>query len=143
MRPCRLQHFTSAPHAAGCRGFRIGVNYIPVKGRGSMIRPKLRLLSVVAVCLIGSLIGCGGGGAGRPGTPDFTLSASPSSLTIKQGGSGVSSTITVNPADGFSGSVSLSVSGVPSGVTASFNPTSTSTTSTLTLIAAGNAPTGA
>jgi phospholipase C len=108
-----------------------------------MIRPKLRLLSVVAVCLIGSLIGCGGGGAGSPGTPDFTLSASPSSLTIKQGGSGVSSTITVNPADGFSGSVSLSVSGVPSGVTASFNPTSTSTTSTLTLIAAGNAPTGA
>jgi len=108
-----------------------------------MTRLKLWLLLAVVVCLTGSVIGCGGAGAGSPGTPDFALSAAPSSVTLKQGGSSVSSTITVNPADGFSGSVSLSVSGVPSGVTASFNPGSTSSTSTLTLTAAGNAPTGA
>src|SRR6516162_5114305 len=67
-----------------------------------------------------------------PVVPDFSLSASPASLSITQGNAG-SSTITVNPVNGFSGSVGLSVSGLPSGVTASFNPTSTTSTSTLTL----------
>jgi len=80
--------------------------------------------------------GCGGGG-----TADYTLSASPSSLTIVQGKSGTS-TITVNPTNGFTGSVSLSASGMPAGVTASFNPTSTTGTSTLTLTVSSTAATG-
>src|SRR5713101_1696311 len=72
--------------------------------------------------------------------PNFSLSASPSSLT--QGGSG-SSTITVTPQNGFTGSVALSVSGLPSGVTAStFNPASTTSTSVLTLTASSTAATG-
>src|SRR6185312_12088083 len=53
------------------------------------------------------------------GTPDYTLSASPASLTVTQGTAGTS-TITVNPVNGFTGSVSLSASGLPAGVTASF-----------------------
>src|SRR5581483_2822610 len=61
--------------------------------------------------------------------PDFSLSASPGSLSITQGNNGTS-TITVNPMNGFSGSVSLSASGLPSGVTASFNPSSTTGSST-------------
>jgi len=73
--------------------------------------------------------------------PNFSLSASPASLTVKQGTSGTS-TITVTPSNGFTGSVSLSASGLPSGVTASFNPTSTTTTSTLTLTASSTATTG-
>ncbi|HEV2197935.1 MAG TPA: protease pro-enzyme activation domain-containing protein [Candidatus Acidoferrum sp.] len=72
---------------------------------------------------------------------NFTLSASPSSLTIIQGASGTSS-ITVNPQGGFNGTVSLSASGLPSGVTASFNPASTTGTSTLMLIASSTATTG-
>ena len=59
-----------------------------------------------------------------------------------QGGPGGTSTITVNPLNGFNGTVSLSASGLPSGVTATFNPTSTTTTSTLTLTASGTATTG-
>src|SRR5438309_2836929 len=51
--------------------------------------------------------------------PNFSLSASPSSLTVTQGTNG-SSTITVTPSGGFTGSVSLSTSTLPSGVTASF-----------------------
>src|SRR5215471_15033218 len=43
-------------------------------------------------------------------TPNFSLSASPSSLTITQGSSG-SSTITVTASGGFTGSVNLSASG--------------------------------
>ena len=73
--------------------------------------------------------------------PNFSLSASPSSLTVAQGFSG-SSTINVAPLNGFTGSVSLSASGLPSGVTASFNPASATTTSSLTLTAAASAATG-
>jgi phospholipase C len=106
-----------------------------------MIRLKLGLFSLAAVWLTTTLVGCGGA-AGSPGSPDFALSASPSGLTVKPG-STITCTITVNPANGFSGTVSLTVSGVPSGVIASFNPTSTSTTSTLTVTAATSAPIGA
>jgi chitinase len=78
------------------------------------------------------------------GTPSFTLSDSPSSLSISRGASGTS-TITVASRDGFDSAVSLSVSGLPSGVTASFSPSSAtpsadgSTTSTLTLTASSSA----
>jgi len=72
---------------------------------------------------------------------NYTLSASPNSLAILQGASGTS-TITVTPQSGFNGKVSLSASGLPSGVTASFNPSSTASTSTLTLTASSTAATG-
>ena len=75
-------------------------------------------------------------------SPNFTLSDSPGSLTITQGGAGGTSTITVNDQNGFSSSVSLAASGLPSGVTAVFNPTSPTTTSTLTLTASSSANTG-
>jgi subtilase family serine protease len=75
-------------------------------------------------------------------TPSFTLSDSPSSLTITQGGAGGTSTITVTDLGGFSGSVTLAASGVPSGVTAVFSPNPTSATSTLTLTASASATTG-
>jgi len=78
---------------------------------------------------------------GAVANPDFRLSASPSSLSITQGASGTS-TITVTPVNGFAGSVSLSASGLPGGVTASFNPSSTTSTSTLTLAAGSSATTG-
>jgi hypothetical protein len=73
--------------------------------------------------------------------PDFSLSASPGTLTVNQGARGTS-TITVNPANGFTGTVSLSASGLPSGVTASFNPSSTTGTSTVTFSASASAVTG-
>src|SRR5882672_10152966 len=76
-----------------------------------------------------------------PAMPDFRLSAMPSSLAVTQGASG-SSTITVAALNGFTGSVGLSASGVPSGVTATFSPTSTTGTSTLTLAASSTATTG-
>jgi kumamolisin len=76
-----------------------------------------------------------------PSGPSFSLSANPSSLSIAAGSQGTS-TITVTPADGFSGSVTLSASGLPSGVTAGFNPNPTSTTSTLTLTVASGTASG-
>ena len=76
-----------------------------------------------------------------PQPPDFTISASPASLTIRRGASG-SYTVTIGALNGFTGTVSLSVTGVPNRVTATFNPASItgSGTSTLTITAANNAP---
>jgi hypothetical protein len=74
-------------------------------------------------------------------TPNFTLSASPTSVTVSQGGSG-SSTITVHPSNGFTGSVTLSASGLPSGVTASFGTNPTTSTSSVTFTASSTAATG-
>ena len=87
---------------------------------------------------IGSFVfnGCGSGGS-----PDFYLTASPNSVTVVQGNSGTS-TITVNDLNGFTGSVNLSASGLPSGVTAGFSPNPTTNTSTLTLTASGSAALG-
>lgn len=73
--------------------------------------------------------------------PNFSLSASPSSLTVTQGSSG-SSTITVSPSGGFTGSVSLSNSALPSGVTASFGTNPTTGTSVVTFTASSTATTG-
>jgi len=73
---------------------------------------------------------------------NFSLSANPSSVSVAQGGT-VTSSITVTPIGGFTGSVALSVSGLPSGVTASFNPASTTGSSTVSFTASGNATVGA
>jgi hypothetical protein len=75
------------------------------------------------------------------GSPSFSLTAVPNTVTVSQGSSGAS-TITVVPQNGFSGSVTLSASGLPSGVTAAFTPNPTTTTSALTLTASATATTG-
>jgi subtilase family serine protease len=73
--------------------------------------------------------------------PDFGLSASPTSVLVIQGNS-VSTNVTVNPQNGFSGSVNLSANGLPSGVTALFSPNPTTSSSTLTLSATATATAG-
>jgi hypothetical protein len=78
--------------------------------------------------------------AGAP-TPNFSLSASPSSLTVKQGTSG-SSTITVTPSGGFTGAVTLSNSALPSGVTATYGTNPTTGTSVVTFTASSTATVG-
>jgi hypothetical protein len=64
--------------------------------------------------------------------PDFGLTASPSSQSVAAGG-GTSYSVTVTPSNGFTGQVSLSVSGLPTGASGSFSPNPTGTTSTLTV----------
>jgi len=55
-------------------------------------------------------------------SPGFSLSSNPSSASVAQGNSGTS-TITSTVTHGLSGTISLSATGQPSGVTVSFNPT--------------------
>jgi hypothetical protein len=73
--------------------------------------------------------------------PSFTLGASPASLTVVQGTSGTD-ILTVTKLNGFTGSVTLAASGLPSGVTASFGTNPTTGTSVLTLKASGSATLG-
>jgi cellulose 1,4-beta-cellobiosidase len=72
--------------------------------------------------------------------PNFTLSGT--SAAVTRGATGTS-TITVTPSGGFAGSVALSASGLPAGVTAAFSPASTTSTSTLTFTASSTATLGA
>lgn len=64
--------------------------------------------------------------------PDFTIAATPASQSVVAG-NGAAYTVTITPSGGFTGSVALSVSGLPQNTTASFTPASTSRTSTLSI----------
>ena len=68
----------------------------------------------------------------QPVPPDFSLSASPASRTVASG-SGTTFTASVTANTGFTGTVSLSVGGLPAGATASFSPASISTSGSSTL----------
>ena len=70
-------------------------------------------------------------------TPGFEVLASPSSQSIGRSAS-VNYTVTVSPSGGFTGTVALSASGLPSGATASFNPTSITSSGTATLTVTTN-----
>ena len=95
--------------------------------------PRSRLVLDSSGNLYGTTFGgganpCGGYGCGvvfeltpSSALPNFTVAASPSSLTIQQGNQGTS-TITTTISGGFDSAITLSASGVPSGTTVSFNP---------------------
>ena len=77
--------------------------------------------------------------------PDFSLSASPTSATILAGQQpAASSTISVSPLNGYSGNVTLSVTGCPSNATCSPSPASVSadSSSTLTVATTSSTPPG-
>jgi hypothetical protein len=74
--------------------------------------------------------------------PGFSIALNPDAASVAQGGS-VRSVVTVTPSDGFTGSVELSAGSLPTGVKATFNPTVTTSSSTLTLVAGSTASPGA
>ena len=78
---------------------------------------------------------------GQVAAPDFSLSVMPASQTVAAGSS-TSYTVTVTPTGGFSGQVSLSVSGLPSGASGTFSPNPATNSSTLALSTAPTTPAG-
>jgi len=78
-------------------------------------------------------------------SPNFSLTASPTSLTIAQGNHGTS-TITATIGGGFNSPISLSAAGVPSGATVSFSPNPIPApgagSSTMTITVGASTPTG-
>ena len=80
--------------------------------RGSLL--KLELL-----CFVAFLLGCGGGQQGPPPTvADFSVSVSPNSTLAVVGNTTPNVLISINPQNGFAGTVNVTLQGVPSGVTA-------------------------
>jgi uncharacterized membrane protein len=76
--------------------------------------------------------------------PAFSLFPSPVSRSVAPGGS-TSYTVSVNRVGGFSGAVSLSVSGLPAGASGSFDPNpnpASSASSTLTVATSSSTPAG-
>ena len=71
----------------------------------------------------------------------FTLAATPAGQSVNAGES-ASYPVTVTPLAGFSGDVSLSVSGLPAGATAQFTPNPASSTSTLQVTTGAGTPSG-
>ena len=77
-----------------------------------------------------------------PPPPDFSLAVSPAKQTIASGGK-TSYAVKVTPTNGFTGAVTLSVTGQPTGATATFSPNPlsvpTSTSSTLSVTTSSSA----
>ena len=75
--------------------------------------------------------------------PDFSVAATPASRNVPPG-TGTGYSVSVTPSNGFTGNVAFSVTGLPSGATASFSPSSVtgSGSSTLSVSTSSSTPTG-
>jgi uncharacterized membrane protein len=91
-------------------GYSFALN--PAKTVSSFALPSNSNIVVLAITL-----------AGGSSSPGFSISGTPSSQTVTAG-NGTSYTGTITALNGFSGNVALSATGLPTGATASFNPTS-------------------
>jgi hypothetical protein len=138
---------TIVPTAAGSQ--TLSANYtLPNGGTLQAVRANFRYQGSASSCSTGAyddhddLVFTVGAG-----TPGFTVAAAPATLAINQGAAGTS-TITVASQNSFSAATTLSVTGLPTGVTAAFAtnpvtpPANGTATSVLTLTASATATTG-
>ena len=72
---------------------------------------------------------------------DFSLAVSPGSITIQRGNT-ATYTLTITPLNGFTGSVTLSQTGKPTGSTVTFTPNPSTASSTMTVKTSATGPTG-
>jgi kumamolisin len=79
---------------------------------------------------------------GAISTPGFGLTASPTTVSVVQGGTGTS-TVASTVLNGFSSAISLSATGLPAGITVTFSPTSITGAGTSTITFAASASTAA
>ncbi|HKR26688.1 MAG TPA: hypothetical protein VJS11_04505, partial [Acidobacteriaceae bacterium] len=79
-----------------------------------------RDLHLLLICVLaGAISGCGSGSKkAAVQTPDFTVAASPSSLTLSAGGAAQPVSISATALNGFSGTIQVAITGLPAGVTA-------------------------
>jgi hypothetical protein len=105
--------------------------------------PLAILFLVTLVCA-----GCGSTSSGPPPpppVPDFTLNLSSNSISVTQGAASPAVNVSVNPVNGFSGAVQVTLNALPAGVTSNpVSPFSVATGASTPVIfgAAANAATG-
>jgi serine protease len=81
---------------------------------------------------VAAALGACAGGAPPPAVGDFSLSATPASATVSRGAS-ASYIITVTPSNGFTGTVSFSIQGLPNAAKAGFTPATVTGGGTVTM----------
>ncbi len=77
-----------------------------------------RVALLIPVLLVVLILGCGGGGSSSKTTGDFSILVTPDAANFPQGGS-ASFSVSVTGSGGFDSAVNVSVSGLPTGVSAS------------------------
>src|SRR5581483_4111475 len=139
---CEASYTWEVPHTThgwiiGCTGGTNGtkfggaaaeyVSYGTHVSPTALYRAQLidRVGAAQASLLGATTIGSTDNGHGGSGSGDFSISATPSSQTVVAG-SPASYGVTISAQNGFSGSVGLTVSGLPAGASASFSPSSVS-----------------
>jgi phospholipase C len=125
---------------------------LPTARRSNRRQSAFACGATFALCvLVLGLGGCGGSSVGPAASPSYTLGAGALNAASVTAGNAATSTITLSPANGYSGIVKLScsaVSGAMPAPTCSFNPAtvtisgSNAGTSTLTLSSSGSTPAG-
>jgi hypothetical protein len=89
-----------------------------------------RVVAVGLLCIFMARCGSGTSSTGSgspPPNPSFVLSLSPANITLTQGGAGQPLQVSIAPQNGFIGTVSVTMTGFPAGVTVA--PSSLSVTS--------------
>jgi hypothetical protein len=86
--------------------------------RGATVGDQLPALAVLLIALA-PVVSCGGGGSGAVSQPDFILTASPANVSMTVGTYSPPVQISVTGNNGFSGNVSVAISGLPSGAISS------------------------
>jgi hypothetical protein len=113
------------------------------KMRDSLVRVTW-IAGVAALCI--GLAACpdgGGSGGGGSETLDVTLTFSASSVLALQDGTPASANVTITRSTGDANSITLSATGLPAGMQASFVQPGTGSAGTVTLVASGATPAGA
>jgi hypothetical protein len=90
-----------------------------------MARLRRSAPNLLVILLLLVSFGCGGGSSSvqttsppppPPPQPDFSLAFSSNSVSLQQGATSPALTLSVNPLNGFTGSVQVALTGLPSGV---------------------------
>lgn len=127
----------AAPHVTGVAALVLAV---PAFANLTVAELKARILdsvdlipSMSGMTVTGGRLNAARAVNAAPPTPDFSLSVTPASRSITQGAT-TTYTVTITRTGGFADPVTLSVSGLPAGVTGTFSPDpATGASSTLTV----------
>ncbi len=126
----------SSTNATSCTASNAWSGTKPTTGSEAVIPGTLGTFTYILTC-----IGLGGSATNSatvtvnaPPTPDFSLSISPSSVSVPATGGTASYTVTITRSGGFSAAITLSANGLPAGAVDSFSPNPASgNASTLTI----------
>ncbi len=133
----------AAPHVAGVAALVLAAfpAWTTAQVKSAILNGVDPLPNLTSRCITGGRLNAAKAVGGTP-TGDFWISISPAFRTVTQGGA-TTYAMTINPQNGFAGSVDLNVSGLPAGATASITPATTTTTTTLAVASSNTTPVAA